>query len=458
LREKHIAGSNSDEFSGSFNELHIGLDDIDSTFNGCTTHITYLIVKELLKLSNHIEFIDYPNLVRLNPSIPFKTRGNGAVALRIKVRESLKDTVVNLIVNMVREYVSSYDVKVGSEPGIAINEGDVPEVLVKLYLKALTDYVHIDYVRNVISKLGSAINLPLGISRGVVGALAAIGGLSCGDCTYELIAYRDPTYIKSQRCIDPKSVEEADSVFKDFTFNNYDHSSRTPLITPHGSDPVLLGIRGDDPKILTEYLRMLRVCEPIVGWMIFRTNQGTDAHLVMRDLTEVKPFRTGCVRGVVTSRPKVMKGGHVLLKINDNPPIHAVIYSETSLTSVARKLLPGDEVVVCGSVRYWDDVGNVINVEKFYVDVKYVKIEVNPRCPKCGKRMKSAGRGKGFKCVKCGVKIQELSKEEVLVKRDIKTGLYIVNKHSMKHLLKPPERYGRERNCTYVKPVDPWIM
>jgi tRNA(Ile2)-agmatinylcytidine synthase len=41
-----------------------------------------LLVERLLALG--AEFIDYPNLIRLNPNAPWKTRGNGAVSLRIQ--------------------------------------------------------------------------------------------------------------------------------------------------------------------------------------------------------------------------------------------------------------------------------------------------------------------------------------------------------------------------------------
>jgi len=58
----------------------IGIDDTDSKEGGCTTYICYTIVRKLIE--NGIDIIGYPRLVRLNPNIPWKTRGNGAVAIR----------------------------------------------------------------------------------------------------------------------------------------------------------------------------------------------------------------------------------------------------------------------------------------------------------------------------------------------------------------------------------------
>ena len=68
--------------------MHIGLDDTDSTRNGCTTYIAALLVEQLEHL--HVKFIDYPNLVRLNPNVPWKTRGNGALCLRFEFDEELE--------------------------------------------------------------------------------------------------------------------------------------------------------------------------------------------------------------------------------------------------------------------------------------------------------------------------------------------------------------------------------
>ena len=55
--------------------LHIGLDDTDSPEGGCTTYIGARLVEELDALG--VRFTDYPNLLRLNPNVPWKTRGNG---------------------------------------------------------------------------------------------------------------------------------------------------------------------------------------------------------------------------------------------------------------------------------------------------------------------------------------------------------------------------------------------
>ena len=45
----------------------------------CTTYLLTEIIREFSEL----DIIRYPRLVRLNPMIPWKTRGNGALAIRL---------------------------------------------------------------------------------------------------------------------------------------------------------------------------------------------------------------------------------------------------------------------------------------------------------------------------------------------------------------------------------------
>ena len=61
--------------------LHIGFDDTDSSKGMCTTFLAYTTAGMLLKKGD--VFLDFPRLVRFNPNIPWKTRGNGAVSMKI---------------------------------------------------------------------------------------------------------------------------------------------------------------------------------------------------------------------------------------------------------------------------------------------------------------------------------------------------------------------------------------
>src|SRR5437867_6347095 len=56
----------------------IGVDDTDSLHGMCTTFLATEIVRDL---TEDFDLIGAPRLVRLNPNIPWKTRGNGAVCV-----------------------------------------------------------------------------------------------------------------------------------------------------------------------------------------------------------------------------------------------------------------------------------------------------------------------------------------------------------------------------------------
>ena len=63
------------------NFLYIGIDDTDSPDGMCTTYLASQIINKFEE--NGIVLKDYPRLIRLNPFARFKTRGNGAVSLKI---------------------------------------------------------------------------------------------------------------------------------------------------------------------------------------------------------------------------------------------------------------------------------------------------------------------------------------------------------------------------------------
>ena len=80
----------------------------------------------------------------------------------------------------------------------------------------------------------------------------------------------------------------------------------------------------------------------------------------------------------------------------------------------------------------------------------------NPKCPKCGKTMKSMGTSKGFKCDKCGFRDSKAEKVVVESERSIKTGLYITPPRSQRHLTKPYCRYGKEKSRKPQRMIADW--
>lgn len=431
-------------------QVHIGLDDIDSIYGGCTTHYATILSWRLLR--EGFIFIDYPNLIRLNPSIPWKTRGNGAVALRLLL-ESIDeiDDLRSIVLETFEEYVRELrDPK--HQPSVVIHVGDVPLDYKWLAEKALHDLVPLDLAERLTSKYKdkTSVYTPRG-KRGVIGALAAIGNLMLdSDHTYELIAYRTRENWGSTRRVDLESIIEMDKRFGDKMILNYDYGSNRPLIMPHGPDPVLLGLRGEDPFTLLEAFKTLRIHEPVEYISLFRTNQHTDPHIKrVESISEVKPYMCVSLRAVVAVKPIRARGGHVFFKVCDNTGcIDIAVYEPSKvLRDVAMMLEPGDTIIVYGCTRPPSSRhGLTINTEKLeIVELVDVYREENPKCPICGARMESMGRNKGFRCRRCRYKSRELYKIKVQIKREIKPGIYQPPPSSFKHVMKPVERIGREK-------------
>jgi len=426
-------------------KLHIGFDDTDSPRGGCTTYIAALIIEGLHKLG--VSFLDYPGLVRLNPNVPWKTRGNGALCLRVMCEEHLQDELKECVIQTVEEEADlTYE---GTDPGIVFLPGEVPGEIEDFAKRAITGLVEKDEALHLVKKHGAeAFGFKKG--RGIIGGLAAIGEQLKGDHTYELIAYRTPENRGTPRRIETSSVIEMDRKLGRLVFSNVDYETGRILITPHGPDPVLYGIRGETAEAVRHGHELVVSEEPIERWVIFRTNQGTDAHIRRAvSISEVKPYNPVRVSGEVSGTPRIIKGGHVIFKIKDETgQIDCAAYEPTgSLRKAARNLIIGDLIEIYGGVRPPSPRNPLtINVEKIRV-LKLAPLRVfqNPLCPVCGKRTKSMGRGKGFECKRCGFHGRNLKKIVVEKARQLKLGLYITSPRSQRHLTKPLSRYGQEK-------------
>lgn len=439
--------------------MYVGLDDVDTGSQGCTTHLTFRVLRSIINQIPQAVVSDYPVLIRLNPTIPFKTRGNAALSFTVKLREREAQSLREIVLKEVSSYTAGVR-GAGAEPGVALLYGEVPEALERLYVKALSDYVHKDYVLGVIKTLEGSLEVPLGYSRGLIGALAAIGASKyLRKCTYELLSYRGGEKYSVERCVDEESVKVMDERFRSDTFLNYDYASGELLITPSGPNPVLLGLRGEDPESLVRAFSMLRICENYEGWVIYKTNQAVNAHHVERCLECFKPYQTGCVRARVVDKPVILPGGDVLVKLGDRNAetrLWAAFFRETGLNKVARRLMTGDLIAVCGGGRYWEGRGVVVHSDLLEVLELTSETYVNPTCPVCGHRMKSSGRGKGWKCLKCGFKSTNLSKGVVKLIRDLERRTYRPRDIAVKHLVMPESRVGRVSDCS--KPlINKWI-
>jgi tRNA(Ile2)-agmatinylcytidine synthase len=432
--------------------MHIGLDDTDSTRKGCTTYVAALLVEKLQKLG--ATFIDYPNLIRLNPNVPWKTRGNGALCLRIEYDENDETKIKEIVISTVEEHA---DLEFrGTDPGIVFfKKAQIPREA-KIFAKnTITGIATLKEALKLIKKFeAEAVGFKNG--RGIIGGLAAVGETLQGDHTYEILAYRVPENYGLKRKVDEASIFEMDKATAPCTFNNVDTEKGRVIITPRGPDPILLGIRGETPEIVRKAFRMVKPLESLERWVIFRTNQGTDAHLKrVEKLGQIKPYHPVIARGTVSTSPKMIPRRHVFFSIEDGSgQVECAAYEPTgALRKIAMKLIVGDCVEVYGGVR--KPSGNIpltLNLEKIRLLKLVPKIAYqNPICPRCGKRLKSMGKEKGFRCDKCGSRYPTAEKVEVKLKRDMKRGLYMTSTRSQRHLTKPYRRYGMEKHHAKVK-------
>jgi len=427
--------------------MHIGLDDTDSTRKGCTTYVTALLVEKLEKLN--VKFLDYPNLIRLNPNVPWKTRGNGALCLRIRHDAMLEGRIKEIAISLVEEY-SDIGFK-GTDPGVVFfQRGKIPDEIKAFAKNAITSIVTLKEATRLIQKFGGEA-LGFETCRGIIGALAAVGETLEGDHTYELIAYRVPENCGLKRKVDAASIFGMDKLTRPYTFNNVDSEKGRVIITPRGPDPILFGIRGETPEIVEKAYGLVKPLEPVDRWIVFRTNQATDAHLKRAvSLSQIEPYNSVVANGVVSRNPRIIPLRHVVFSIEDKSgEVDCAAYEPTgTLRKVARDLIIGDSVEVYGAVRKPSpNKPLTINLEKINILTLAPKITLqNPLCQKCSKRLKSMGKNKGFRCEKCGRRFGDARKVQTAVKRGLKAGLYVTSTRSQRHLTKPLRRYGLEKH------------
>lgn len=420
--------------------IHIGIDDTDSARLGmCTTYLSAMIIEGLKKSGLKFGFYDFPNLVRLNPQVPNKTRGNGALAMHIFTEQGCTEEVFKIACNVVSEHAALEDD--ATHPGLVLACGmEVSHQVRAFYNRCLHRIVSKEEALNLARSEGMMVwGLKKGL--GIIGAIAALGVDLTPDQTFELIAYRDQSEHGRFRDIDESLVLKVDQDVKD-TFFNYDYENHKVCIVPASPCPVYFGLRGETPSAVYEGYKILADgSEPFA--VLFRTNQHTDAHIEeVPDLASVKVRSSVAATGMVSREPKPIKGGHVIFRIQDRSgEIDCAAYEPTKqFREVVRRLIPGDKVRVYGSVRPADSKhGPTINVEKIQVLFTVNARKENPVCPKCGSRLTSMGRKGGYKCRSkgCGFRDSRIEKTEFPLQRKIREGFHEPPPVAWRHLYKP---------------------
>jgi tRNA(Ile2)-agmatinylcytidine synthase len=430
----------------------LAFDDTDSPEGMCTTFLAALVLEDL----QEFDLLGLPRLVRLNPNIPWKTRGNAAICLPLGHGSGPGKKCGELHTGEVRYFsrgkpadpaeLLARSMRVlkknarfecdETNPGIVASNRRLP---LSLYWRAVREIVTIKEVEALLRSSGAEYR-KFKKGRGIIGASAAMSWRP-RDRTWEVIVYRAPKRIGTPRRIDSNSVIRMDKSTR-HTFNNYDYENNHIAIAPGSPCPILFGIRGDSPNELLKAREMIRGEAPD-RWLLFLTNQATEDHIVSRRISELQPMMSVRVRARVAAPPITIKGGHVIARITDGAEIDAAFYEPSrGFRDIARALVSGDEITVYGSVRA---VPRSLNVEKLLVRVlaEDVRKIHNPLCPACGKSMGSMGRGQGFRCKKCGAKLPLKAAAVERHPRLIKPGWYEPPVASRRHLHKPIRRMSR---------------
>ena len=399
--------------------MRIGIDDTDSPAGMCTTYLGAVLAD---RLSDSGMTVCETFLIRLNPNVIYKTRGNAAICLDVIGDANTAFCMACDIVEELADF-SCED----TNPGVVVSEDALPPAF---YQKAVSDFCEISEAIALLEE-SDALFRGYKNGRGLIGAVAAVSSF-LEDKTSEILTYRRPECLGSPRIVDRKSLFLAEQETYPHTWDTVDRRNDIVVCVPHTPDPVLYGIRGVSGEWVLR-ARMMVVSEDPEREHIFTTNQGTDAHMVAGSPGALEPGRSYFVRGTVSTAPVTRNGGHVSFLLSDTrSSVRCMAYEPTKgFRDIIRLLCPGDEVVVAGSFK-----GGSINLEKIGVISIVPRTERKaPRCVSCGRRMTSAGKGQGYKCRTCGAREQE--PDLVCITRELKPGWYEVPPSARRHLAKP---------------------
>jgi tRNA(Ile2)-agmatinylcytidine synthase len=397
----------------------IGIDDTDSPQGMCTTYLGAVLARRLIREQMRVH---EARLVRLNPNVTWKTRGNAAVMLNV---EGDPDAGFGSACTLVEE-LADFSCE-NTNPGVVVVE-DQPDPV--FYYKAVTDFCTLEEAVAILDAAGARYR-GWKNRRGLIGATAAVAS-KLADRTSEILVYRVPARFGTSRSTDRQSFFEAETATFPYTWDTVDLVNEVVVCVPHTPDPVLFGIRGQSPGWVMA-ARQLITSEPPGIEQIWVTNQGTDAHLLPGSIGALREGLSYRVRGIVADVPETGTGGHVSFTIRDGENIvRCMAYEPTkNFRQVVRQLVLGDEVIAVGSYKKGS-----INLEKIKIAALASAVTTRPPlCTSCNKRMTSDGRGKGYKCKKCCSRADVPEVQEI--PRTLVTGWYEVPPTARRHLAKP---------------------
>ncbi len=470
--------------------MFIGIDDTDSERGLCTTYLAAVLMERLAPWG---EICGLPRLIRLNPCVRYKTRGNAALTFSLDSEQP--DMVKRVALQTLLELSDLSGAN--TNPGLVIAE-EVTERMKAFYCSAVREILSIDAARSLLDEEGIWYR-GFKKGRGLIGALAAVGA-ELPDWTYELIAYRQPSRWGTPRFIDHSTVWEADRLTYPLTWDTVDHHNGRVVFAPHSADPVLFGIRGSDPTAIKRAFEAIR-SEPVDRYVLYQTNQGTDAHILPGEIGRISENQSYRLHGFVAGPARVIPGGHLFFTLengggglseeglegespdgkwhNEKGPngeglnekwldgerrneerhngerldgggvkrgrrIECAAFEPTkNFRDIIKKLRRGDELEVYGSVR-----DGTMNLEKINIlHLAPDRVKAAPLCPQCHRRMKSAGKDQGYRCRLCKSRSSSPAIEDR--PRDLERGYYEVPPCARRHLSLPLIRLNRTDICLH---------
>jgi tRNA(Ile2)-agmatinylcytidine synthase len=409
----------------------VGLDDTDSRETGmCTTYAAARLADSIRHAGGAVERM---LLIRLNPAVEHKTRGNAALA----VHTDLDAARATDLARETLDLAQTDDPQ--TNPGAVVADCD-PDSVPPQVAEFTTDAIRSIQDPTTATLLADTVGLARierGNGRGVVGALAAVGAWAgLDDWTYEHIAYRERSRWGTKRTVDAESVRAAADDHYPAVWDTVDRESGYPVCVPRTPCPILYGVRGDDPEACRTVADAIE-SEPIARRATFLTNQGTDVHLQDATLDEVAEHSAYRISGTVVEGPETREGGHVFLTITDEgTTLSCAAFEPTKrFRDRVRALREGDRVTVCGEVT-----DGTLKLEKFAVRELVRTEATTPTCPDCGGTMSSAGRNQGYRCRDCSTRAD--GKVQQPLARALEPGWYEVPPVARRHIARPLVRGG----------------
>jgi tRNA(Ile2)-agmatinylcytidine synthase len=437
--------------------MRLGVDDTDSPNGGCTTHVLTELVA--LGRSLGLDVLGEPRLVRLNPNVPWKTRGNAALSVSLghglgpfrtigqiggrgvrayrrgrPPRAAERDRYRAAAWDLVRQLAEDAQ---DTDPALVVSDATLPA---SLYERAVGGVVDPADVARTLGEHGAWWKTSRS-DRGLVGAAAAAAWPGRRR-TWELISYRAPG-TRGPRSVDAGSVRSA-AAREQSLFLCDDPATRRLLVAPHTPCPILFGLRATRPEGALRARRWVR-SEPVDRWLLFQTNQGTGDHVRFGMRSPPGPFLPARLRGVVAQPPRTLRGGHIAIELSvAGTVVDCRVFEPTKvLPGVARSLRPGDAVELWGG----RGIDPTFRVEG--ITIRQLSARTGPRhpprCEACGHRARSLGSARGYRCPQCHRRWPPEAVRPRTVRPEFGRGTYHPTPSARRHLAPLGPEPARER-------------